>query len=260
MSPLPATASLPDDLARHLRRLRPDAAIIILTGAGISRESGLHTFRDADGIWAQVRLEDVATPGAFARDPDKVQGFYNARRRALLDPAVQPNPAHHALARLEREWQGPVLLVTQNVDDLHDRAGSTDLIAMHGELMKARCTECGGLHPWPGDLSDTDTCPSCGRVGYLRPHIVWFGEMPLFMDRIGDALEAMEPNDLFISIGTSGNVYPAAGFVAEARAAGAVTVEVNLEATDGAHLFHSGLYGPASQTVPALVDALLAMR
>lgn len=248
---------LSQEVLSLLRPLRADAAIVILTGAGISRESGLHTFRDADGIWAQVRLEEVATPEAFARDPDRVQGFYNARRRSLLDPAVQPNAAHQALARLERHRQGPLLLVTQNIDDLHDRAGSRDLIHMHGELLKVRCTACGGLHVWPADLSAADACPACTRPGFLRPHIVWFGEMPLAMERIGDALEALQPNDLFIAIGTSGNVYPAAGFVAEARAAGALALEINLEPTDGAHLFHAGLYGPATQTVPALVDALL---
>lgn len=245
---------LPDPVTALLRRLRGDAAITILTGAGISRESGLHTFRDADGVWAQVRLEDVATPQAFARDPETVQGFYNARRRSVLDPAVQPNAAHHALVRLEQFWPGPVLLVTQNVDDLHDRAGSRQLIHMHGELLKIRCESCGLLMDWTRDLHTGEACPQCAGVGTLRPHIVWFGEMPLAMDAIGEALDA---TDLFISIGTSGNVYPAAGFVSQARAAGAATLEVNLEATEGAGLFHAGLYGPATVTVPALVDMLL---
>ena len=235
-------------------RLPRDAAIVILTGAGISRESGLHTFRDADGIWASVRVEDVATPDAFARDPARVQAFYNARRRSLQDPAVRPNAAHAALARLERDWAGPVLLVTQNVDDLHDRAGSTPL-HMHGELMKARCGACGDVRVHPGDITGGETCGACGRAATLRPHIVWFGEMPLEMERIYAALAEC---DLFLSIGTSGMVYPAAGFVAEARAAGAHTVELNLEESEGAHLFAEGHYGPATQIVPAFVDALIA--
>ncbi|MFM2042237.1 MAG: hypothetical protein RLY86_813 [Pseudomonadota bacterium] len=235
-------------------RLPRDAAIVILTGAGISRESGLHTFRDADGIWASVRVEDVATPDAFARDPARVQAFYNARRRSLQDPAVQPNAAHAALARLERDWAGSVLLVTQNVDDLHDRAGSTPL-HMHGELMKSRCGTCGDVRVHPGDITGGEACGACGGNGTLRPHIVWFGEMPLGMDRIYAALAEC---DLFLSIGTSGMVYPAAGFVAEARAAGAHTVELNLEESEGAHLFAEGHYGPATRIVPAFIDALIA--
>lgn len=233
---------------------RPYARIVILTGAGISRESGLHTFRDADGIWASVRIEDVATPQAFARDPVRVHGFYNARRRGLADPAIQPNAAHLALARLEREFAGEVLLVTQNVDDLHDRAGSRKLIHMHGELLRDLCAHCGATRAAEGDLSLDLACPSCGRTGGMRPDVVWFGEMPYRMEEIGTALAAC---DLFVSIGTSGNVYPAAGFVAEARAAGAHTVELNLEPSDGAHLFAEARHGPATRLVPAFVEELL---
>lgn len=239
-------------LKRLLQGLRPDAGLVILTGAGISRESGLHTFRDADGIWAQVRLEEVATPQAFARDPARVQGFYNARRRAVLDPGVRPNAAHDALVQLESAWRGPFLLVTQNVDDLHDRAGSSRLLHMHGELLKIRCTACDRIVRFEGDLATGAVCPGCGASGTLRPHIVWFGEMPFFMEEIG---EALADAGLFIAIGTSGTVYPAAGFVAEARANGAITLEINMEETGGQ--FDGGLYGPATQTVPALVDFLL---
>jgi NAD-dependent deacetylase len=239
-------------LKRLLQGLRPDAGLFILTGAGISRESGLLTFRDGDGLWEKERLEDVATPQAFARDPSRVQGFYNARRRAVLHPDVQPNEAHRALVRLEREWRGPFLLVTQNVDDLHDRAGSTRMLHMHGELLKIRCAACGRMERFLGDLAVDNLCPDCGGQGRLRPHIVWFGEMPLCMDEIGEALDDAA---LFIAIGTSGTVYPAAGFGAAARANGAVTVEVNMEETGGS--FDAGLYGPATRTVPALVEALL---
>lgn len=228
--------------------------VVVLTGAGISRESGLHTFRDADGIWARVNLEEVATPEGFADDPVRVQAFYNERRLALRDGRVQPNAAHHALSRLERQWPGNVLLVTQNIDDLHERAGSSDPLHMHGELLKARCTQCHVVLPWAGPIHVHDRCPQCERLGALRPHVVWFGEIPLGMERIGRALRSC---GLFLSIGTSGNVYPAAGFVAEARAAGARTVELNLEPTRGEGLFDEGVYGPATEVVPAYVDALL---
>lgn len=231
-----------------------DGPIVVLTGAGISRESGLATFRDADGIWARVRLEEVATPEAFARDPGRVHAFYNARRRQLADPAVQPNEAHHALARLSTEWPGGVTVVTQNVDDLHDRAGTLNVIHMHGELTKARCVACGSVHAWAGDLSVDTACPSCGRSGQMRPHVVWFGEMPLEMERIGEALRRCA---LFVSIGTSGAVWPAAGFVAEVRGR-ARTIELNLEPSEGAHLFDVTLQGPATRLVPAFVKELLA--
>jgi len=236
-------------------RLSRDASIVILTGAGISRESGLHTFRDADGIWATVRLEDVATPEAYVRDPQRVQGFYNARRRGLLDPAIRPNAAHAALARLQAAWQGKVLLVTQNIDDLHERAGSRDLIHMHGELLKSRCRSCGRVAEARDDLSVDTACTGCGLPGGVRPHVVWFGEMPLEMGRIQAALADC---DLFVSIGTSGNVYPAAGFVAEAKAHGAATLELNLEPSEGARLFDAGRYGPATEIVPAWVAEMLA--
>ena len=229
--------------------------IVILTGAGISKESGLDTFRDADGIWAKVRLEDVATPEAFARDPAKVQAFYNARRRGLRDGNVTPNAAHRALATLEREFAGEVLLVTQNIDDLHERARSRNLIHMHGELFKARCAACDRVHEWRDDIETTTKSPCCGATGKLRPHVVWFGEMPLEMERIDAMLSIC---DLFVSIGTSGTVYPAAGFVQEARLAGALTVELNLEPSDGRSLFVERQYGPATQLVPAFVERLLA--
>jgi NAD-dependent deacetylase len=229
-------------------------SIVVLTGAGISKESGLDTFRDADGIWARVRIEDVATPEAFARDPERVHEFYNARRRGLRNPAVQPNAAHLALARLEREWPGEVLLVSQNIDGLHARAGSQRLVSMHGDLLKARCAACGHVADWPHDLGTGDACGACGRTGLMRPHVVWFGEMPFAMDEIYAALAEC---GLFVSIGTSGNVYPAAGFVAEARGAGARTVELNLEPSAGASLFDEAIHGPATQTVPAFVERLL---
>jgi NAD-dependent deacetylase len=231
------------------------APIVILTGAGISKESGLHTFRDADGIWATVRIEDVATPEAFARDKARVHAFYNARRRQLLESGFAPNAAHLALARLERDWGGEVLLVTQNIDDLHARAGSRNLRHMHGELLKSRCAACGDVRARRDALDATLGCEACGETGGLRPHVVWFGEMPLFMDEIGAALEDCA---LFVSIGTSGNVYPAAGFVATARAAGARTVELNLEPSQGAASFDLRDYGPATEIVPRFVDALLA--
>ncbi|MAN80544.1 MAG: NAD-dependent protein deacylase [Rhodospirillaceae bacterium] len=230
-------------------------SIVILTGAGISKESGLATFRDADGIWARYRIEDVATPEAYARDPERVLGFYNARRRGAVADDVHPNAAHLALARLEADWPGEVLIVTQNIDDLHERAGSKNLIHMHGELLKARCTACTGLHPWRDDITLDDACPACGSLGTLRPHVVWFGEMPLGLDDIGMALDACA---LFMSIGTSGNVYPAAGFVQQVRRLGrARTVELNLEPSEGATLFEHARYGPASDIVPAFVEGLL---
>jgi NAD-dependent deacetylase len=229
-------------------------SLVILTGAGISRESGLATFRDADGIWARVRIEDVATPEAFARNPARVHGFYNARRAQLRDPTVAPNAAHRALAELDARWPGELLLVTQNVDDLHDRAGSRRLVHMHGELMKARCGCCGVVRPWVDDLSLATPCPACGRLGGMRPHVVWFGEMPLGMEEIGTALERC---DIFIAIGTSSQVYPAAGFVAEVTGR-ARTIELNLEPTPGTRLFEEAHHGPASEVVPRFVAELLA--
>lgn len=230
-------------------------ALVILTGAGVSAESGLATFRDADGIWAQVRLEEVATPEAFARDPARVHGFYNARRRQLLSPAVRPNAAHLALAALEARWPGGFLLVTQNVDDLHGRAGSQRPHHLHGELLKSLCARCGAVAECRADLSTATVCARCGRAGGMRPRVVWFGEMPLGMEDVYDALGRC---GLFLSIGTSGTVYPAAGFVEEARSAGARTVELNLEPSAGAARFDEAIPGPAGDTVPALVARLLA--
>jgi len=229
--------------------------IVILTGAGISKESGLDTFRDADGLWSKVRIEDVATPEAYARDPERVLEFYNARRQSMTGGNVRPNAAHDALARLERDWPGEVLLVTQNIDDLHEQAGSTNLLHMHGEMLKARCGSCGNVLPWTGAMTLQDSCDACGTLGSIRPHVVWFGEMPLYMEEIYAALERC---GLFISIGTSGNVYPAAGFVQEVRMRGfGHTLELNLEPSEGATLFEEARYGPATEIVPAYVDALL---
>ena len=235
--------------------LRP--GIVVLTGAGISRESGLATFRDEDGVWRKVRLEDVATPQAYWRDPETVLAFYDARRRSLLDPAVQPNAAHRALARLEQEWPGEFLLVTQNVDDLHERAGSRRLLHMHGELLRAWCLTCHATHGgWRENITRETSCPACGSTGRMRPHIVWFGEMPLHMEAIEAALDRC---GMFISIGTSGNVYPAAGFVEQVRGR-AETVELNLEPSEGAYFFDRAIHGPATEVVPAFVDELLARR
>jgi NAD-dependent protein deacetylase/lipoamidase len=235
---------------------RSRQVVVILTGAGISKESGLSTFRDPDGIWTKVRIEDVATPEAFRRDPRGVHEFYNARRRALLGPNVQPNTAHRALAELERRWPGELLLVTQNIDNLHERAGSRKLVHMHGEMLKSRCEACGEVFPWEDDLTVELPCPACMRAAYLRPHVVWFGEMPLEMDRIHATLARAS---LFISIGTSGSVYPAAGFVQGAKElAGARTVELNLEPSEGADLFDEAIHGRATDVVPRFVERLLA--
>lgn len=226
--------------------------IVILTGAGISAESGIETFRSAGGLWEAHRVEDVATPEGFARNPNLVLNFYDARRAALAN--VAPNPAHRALARLEREFSGELLLVTQNVDDLHERGGSARVLHMHGELKSALCTSCETRSPWLGTMIDRPPCPVC-RAPTLRPDIVWFGEMPYQMGRIYQALEVC---DLFVSIGTSGAVYPAAGFVQEARAAGAHTLELNLERSEGSPLFHETRLGPASALVPEWVEEVLA--
>lgn len=227
----------------------PPRNIVVLTGAGISAESGVPTFRGPDGLWEGHRLEDVATPEAFARDPILVQRFYDARRAALA--RVEPNAAHLALAQLDRDWPGEMLVVTQNVDDLHERAGAARLVHMHGELNSALCDRCGAVQPWVRDLSGAEP-HGCG--GTLRPDIVWFGEMPYHMERIDAALRLC---DLFVSIGTSGAVYPAAGFVDLARHAGAMTLELNLDPSAGTALFDSARHGPASVLVPDWVDSLL---
>jgi NAD-dependent deacetylase len=225
--------------------------IVILTGAGLSAESGLGTFRDKGGLWSQFNIDEVATPEGFSRNPVKVHDFYNLRRRGHAD--AKPNAAHYALGELERNYKGDVLTVTQNIDALHEAAGTKNLIHMHGELGKALCAHCGSSFAWLVDLSIQTPCPACGLAA-MRPDVVWFGEMPREMDRIYEALGAC---DLFISIGTSGAVYPAAGFVAEARAAGAHTVELNLEPSDGASYFAEAIYGPATEIVPAYVERLL---
>ena len=230
--------------------------IVILTGAGISAESGISTFRDKDGIWAKVDLRDVATPEGFARNPRLVLDFYNARRKASGN--ATPNAAHLALARLEAEHganDGRVVAVTQNIDLLHEAAGTRNLIHMHGQGNLSLCNHCQARHPWGlEDLTVDLECPSCRKAGGLRPDVVWFGEIPYHMDRI---YEELGRADLFLSIGTSGNVYPASGFVAEARRSGAHTVELNLEPSEGVSLFHEAHHGPASKVVPMYVDRIL---
>jgi len=226
-------------------------SIVILTGAGISAESGIDTFRSAGGLWEQHRVEDVATPEGFARNPNLVLNFYDMRRAALAN--VAPNPAHDALARLERAFGGDLLLVTQNVDDLHERGGSARVLHMHGELKSALCTSCETRSPWLGTMIERPPCPVC-RAPTLRPDVVWFGEMPYQMGRIYQALERC---DLFVSIGTSGAVYPAAGFVQEARSNGARCLELNLERSEGSRFFHETRLGPASVLVPEWVEEVL---
>ena len=226
--------------------------IVILTGAGVSAESGLATFRGPDGLWEGHRVEDVATPEAFRRDPALVHAFYDARRAKL--GTVEPNAAHKALARLDAEWPGELLLVTQNVDDLHERAGSKRLVHMHGELAKGWCLRCNERFGWKGPMGEGAECPSCGTTGMVRPDIVWFGEMPYEMERIDEALQGC---DLFVSIGTSGAVYPAAGFVQTARYVGAQTLEMNLEPSLGSMMFNESRFGRAGELVPQWVDELL---
>ena len=225
--------------------------IVILTGAGVSAESGVPTFRGPDGLWEGHHIEAVATPQAFRRDPLLVQRFYDARRAALGKGV--PNAAHRALARLDAGWRGELLLVTQNVDDLHERGGSQRLLHMHGELQRALCTACGAAPAWTGALSGDPPCPRCGAAR-LRPDIVWFGEMPYHMDVIETAIRRC---DLFVSIGTSGAVYPAAGFVTQARHAGARTLEINLDPSAGTPLFDEARHGPAGTLVPKWVDEML---
>ena len=226
--------------------------IVILTGAGISAESGVATFRGPDGLWEGHRVEDVATPEAFARDPALVQAFYDARRAKL--GTVEPNAAHKALARLDAEWPGELLIVTQNVDDLHERAGAKRLLHMHGELKSAWCLACDGRIAWEQTLADGPSCIACGESGMLRPDIVWFGEIPYRMDEIEDALRKA---DLFVSIGTSGAVYPAAGFVQTARYCGARTLEMNREPSQGSVFFEESRIGKAGELVPAWVAEIV---
>ncbi|KHS46851.1 NAD-dependent deacetylase [Novosphingobium subterraneum] len=230
--------------------------IVILTGAGISAESGIDTFRGGGGLWEQHRVEDVATPEAFARDPNLVLRFYDMRREAIQ--TKEPNAAHYALARLDREWAkragGEVLIVTQNVDDLHERGGALNVLHMHGEHLKAWCTSCDRRHRWTGPLLHRPECPTCGMQA-LRPDVVWFGEVPYRMDEI---YRAVSEADLFVSIGTSGAVYPAAGLVRTARDLGVQTLELNLERSQGSAWFHETRLGAATEIVPAWVEELLS--
>lgn len=228
--------------------------IVILTGAGISAESGLKTFRDNNGLWENHSVEDVATPEAFARDPALVYRFYNLRRAQLTSWEVVPNPAHKALAKLEEHYQDNLLLVTQNVDNLHEMAGSKQVMHMHGDLLSARCCHSGKSYVTSTSFDASSPCPCCAPANKIRPNIVWFGEMPLYMDEI---YRALSKADLFISIGTSGNVYPAAGFVQEARHSGIHTVELNLEPSSGQNHFAEKHYGKAGTLVPDFVEKLL---
>ena len=221
--------------------------IVVLTGAGISAESGLKTFRDNDGLWEGHRVEEVATPEAFFANPELVQDFYNQRRVQLRSSEVHPNAAHKALAEFEHQHDADFCLVTQNVDDLHQRAGTKSIFTMHGELNSARCQNCGSVFASPDVLDDQSRCEQCSSVGSLRPHIVWFGEMPLYMQEIESCLTQC---DVFISIGTSSVVYPAAGFSQMAKAYGATCVELNMEPSATANIFDDGKYGPATEVVP----------
>ena len=234
----------------------PYRNIVVLTGAGISAESGIQTFRASDGLWENHRIEDVATPEGFYANPDLVQDFYNQRRKKLQSKEITPNSAHIALGRLEDRIDGKVTVVTQNIDDLHERGGSKNVIHMHGELLKARCTESGQVVEHKQDIYTGDLCHCCQPPAQMRPHIVWFGEMPL---RMGDIYSALQEADLFISIGTSGVVYPAAGLVHDAKLCGAHTIEINLEPSAVQSEFEEKRYGRASVEVPKLVDELLAL-
>jgi NAD-dependent deacetylase len=228
--------------------------IVILTGAGISAESGIDTFRDAGGLWEQHRIEDVATPEAFARDPERVLRFYDSRREAIQ--TKEPNPAHLALAALDRKWRGAereLLIVTQNVDDLHERAGAERLLHMHGEHLKALCLACESRSDWREPMLHRPPCPVCGQPA-LRPNVVWFGEMPYYMPEISAAVRTA---DLFVSIGTSGAVYPAAGFVQTARRHGARTLEINLDPSAGSLFFHESRMGKAGELVPLWVEEMI---
>ncbi len=236
--------------------LFPYKNIVILTGAGISAESGIKTFRASDGLWEDHKIEDVATPEGFHKDPELVQSFYNQRRLKLQHSDIAPNDAHLALSRLEEHLDGNVTIITQNIDNLHERAGNTNIIHMHGELLKARCSESSQVIEWKKDIHTGELCHCCQMPAQLRPHIVWFGEMPLGMGKIHDVLNNA---DLFISIGTSGSVYPAAGFVHEAALNGAHTVEINLEPSAVENEFAEKRYGRAGTLVPAFVDEILAM-
>ena len=228
-------------------------SVVVLTGAGISAESGIKTFRAADGLWENHSIEEVATPEGFNLSPRLVYEFYNQRRRQVISDQIQPNLAHIALAKFEHEHEGSFLLVTQNIDDLHERAGSKNIRHMHGELLKMRCTQTNQIFEMQYDFDAETSCECCQQEGNLRPHVVWFGEMPLYMDEIHSTLASC---DLFIAIGTSGNVYPAAGFYQTARSGGAQTVELNLEPTESA--FDKNIRGKATEIVPRYFDGLLS--
>ncbi|MCI7479716.1 MAG: NAD-dependent protein deacylase [[Pasteurella] aerogenes] len=229
--------------------------VVVLTGAGISAESGIRTFRAADGLWENHHIEDVATPEGFQRNPKLVQTFYNERRRQLFQPEIQPNAAHIALAKLEATLGKNLLVVTQNVDNLHERAGSKNVIHMHGELLQVRCVKSGKVYSWTSDVTEIDRCTCCNTPQILRPNIVWFGEIPFAMERIGAALRQCQ---YFVAIGTSGNVYPAAGFVQEVDPMRCMTVEINLEPSKVRSYFDEIRVGKASELVPQWVDDLLA--
>ena len=239
-----------DAAERIAQALGTGGCVTVLAGAGVSAESGIPTFRDMGGLWEQYSLEEVATPAAYARQPELVLDFYNARRQKLH--TVEPNSAHVALARLEERLGERFCLITQNIDDLHERAGSKNVLHMHGELFRVRCNDCHTVYAWKDDLTRSDTCVVCR--GEMRPHIVWFGEMPFYMgDEIPTALNA----EVFMSIGTSGSVYPAAGFVMEVKRQGNLCVEVNLEPSDNATYFDLQLIGKAGEVLPPLVDLLV---
>ena len=227
-------------------------SIVVLTGAGISEESGIKTFRATDGLWEEHSIDQVATPEGFYSNPKLVHNFYNARRQKLVSSDVRPNAAHRALADFEKESEASVLLVTQNIDNLHERANSKNVRHMHGELLKMRCIKSDQIFTIEDDLDDKTRCACCNKVGNLRPHVVWFGEIPFFMDEIDLALKNC---DYFIAIGTSGNVYPAAGFYQTAKNAGAHTVELNLKATRSR--FDEKIEGKASEIVPEYLKRLL---
>jgi NAD-dependent deacetylase len=247
------SASDPADSRIHEASTILHRRTVVLTGAGISAESGLPTFRDASGHWSRFRPSELATPEAFANNPDRVLKFYTSRRHALLDPAVKPNAAHGALAEFEKGTESEFLLVTQNVDDLHERAGSKNLVHMHGELLRTQCSFCGHEFASHTDLLRSDRCPACGRPGGLRPAVVWFGEIPRHIEQI---IGAIRRCDLFVAVGTSGSVHPASGFVEIARRAGAQTVEINSEDTPTTPLFDTVIRGPASVSVPSFLTSL----
>ena len=230
-------------------------SVVVLTGAGISAESGIKTFRAVDGLWENHSVDEVATPEGFSRNPQLVYEFYNQRRKQLLSDEIAPNSAHAALAKFERNTNGKFLLVTQNIDNLHERAGSRNVLHMHGELLKMQCVRSNRVFENRGDLDNDTHCVCCRESGNLRPHVVWFGEMPLYMSQINLALENC---DVFVAIGTSGNVYPAAGFYQTAKASNARTVELNLEATDSS--FDINIVGPATEIVPKYFEELLTKK